>query len=191
MTQRTGCGKRQNFVRERCHGCNRPVSTPPGDPSNPAAAPSSYALAPALRARLLGTGLGAVGVVVLLGILVTWLLDLSTVFVSGLVLLAAAGVLTLGLLLGLRHWVVRLDEAGYRVRLLRPPSGGPQARTARWSDVLDLRTTTAGGQRCVELRLRDGRTTTVPVGLVEGDSSALVDDLSAHLDRGHGYRRLR
>ncbi len=152
----------------------------------------TFALAPALRARLLGTGLAAVGVVVLLGMLLTWLLDLPTAFVSGLVVLAGVGVLTLGALLGLRHWVLRLDEHGYRVRVLR--SAGPaegQARSARWADVLDLQSSTVGGQRCVVLRLRDGRTTTLPVDVVEGDSTALVESLTEHLDRGHGYRRLR
>jgi hypothetical protein len=57
--------------------------------------------------------------------------------------------------------------------------------------VLDLQTTVVGGARCVVLRLRDGRTTTLPVDVLEGDPTALTEDLSAHLDRGHGYRRLR
>lgn len=165
-----------------------------GQPAEPAPLGSSVALAPALRARLLGTGLVAVGLVVLGGILLAWAIDLPVVFVTGLVVLAGVGVLTLGLLLGLRHWVLRMDEHGYRVRVLRPPSsaaGTTDARTARWSDVLDLGTTTLSGQRCVVLRLRDGRTTTLPVDLLEGDSEALVTTLTAHLDRGHGYRRLR
>ncbi len=149
--------------------------------------PSQYALAPALRARLLGAGLTAIGVVVLVVILVAALADLPGVFSSGLVVLAGVGVVALGLLLGLRHWVLRLDDDGYRVRGLR----SAQARSARWSDVLDLQTTVVGGARCVVLRLRDGRTTTLPVDVLEGDATALTEDLSAHLDRGHGYRRLR
>jgi hypothetical protein len=170
-----------------------PASTPADEPARSApSGPQSFALAPALRARLLGTGLAAVGIVVLLGMLLSWALDLPTAFVSGFVVLACVGVLTLGLLLGLRHWVLRLDEHGYRVRVLR--SAGPaadQARTARWADVLDLQSSTVAGQRCVVLRLRDGRTTTLPVDVIEGDSTALVETLTAHLDRGHGYRRLR
>lgn len=146
-----------------------------------------FALAPALRGRLLGTGLVAIGAVVVLGILVTWLADLSTVFVSGLVTLALLGVLALGLLVGVRHWVLRLDDLGYRVRGLR----STQATSARWSDVLDLQASTVNGHRCVVLRLRDGRTTTLPVDVFEGGARVLTDALSAHLDRGHGYRRLR
>lgn len=146
-----------------------------------------FALAPALRARLLGTGLVAIGTVVVLGVLVTWLADLSRLFVSGLVALAVVGLVALGLLVGVRHWVLRLDDLGYRVRGLR----SAQARSARWTDVLDLQATTRSGHRCVVLRLRDGRTTTLPVDVIEGGATVLTQSLSAHLDRGHGYRRLR
>ena len=102
-------------------------------------------------------------------------------------MLALVGVVTLGLLVGVRHWVLRLDETGYRVRALRTA----EARSARWTDVLDLQTRTMSGARCVVLRLRDGRTTALPVDVIEGDPAALTETLTAHLDRGHGYRRLR
>ena len=146
----------------------------------------AFALAPALRARLLGTGLVAIGTIVLVAMLLSWFADLPTAFVTGLVVLAVAGVVALGLLVGVRHWVLRLDEHGYRVRGIRTA----EARSARWTDVLDLQATTAAGQRCVVLRLRDGRTTTLPVDAIEGGSTKLVQALSDHLDRGHGYRRL-
>ena len=56
-----------------------PVSTPPTQPPRPSVeGPASFALAPALRARLLGTGLVAIGTVVLIGMLLTWLADLPT-----------------------------------------------------------------------------------------------------------------
>jgi hypothetical protein len=145
-----------------------------------------FALAPALRVRLLGTGLVAIGLVIAVGALLSWLTDLPSAIVSGLVVLAGVGVVSVGLLLGVRHWVLRLDETGYRVRVLRV-----EARSGRWTDVLDLQTGSVGGARCVVLRLRDGRTTTLPVEAIEGDVTALVEALTAHLDRGHGYRRLR
>jgi len=164
------------------------VSTPPSDPNDSSGpAPLDFALAPGLRARLLGTGLVAIGTVVLLGVLLAWLTDMSSTVVSGLVALAGLGVVVLVLLVGVRHWVLRLEEHGYRVRLL----GSGEARSARWVDVLDMRATTVAGQRCVVLRLRDGRTTTLPVDVIEGDPSTLTEALAAHLDRGHGYRRLR
>jgi hypothetical protein len=167
-------------------GCNRPVPEPVSPPP-PGSAPVDFALAPALRLRLLGSGLVAIGLVVALGVLVTWVADLPSVFVSGLVVLGAVGVVALGLLVGLRRWVLRLDETGYRVRVLRTA----QARSARWTDVLDLQTATVSGTRCLVLRLRDGRTTALPVDAIEGDPVALTEALTTHLDRGHGYRRLR
>ncbi len=38
------------------------------------------------------------------------------------------------------------------------------------------------------LRLRDGRTTTIPVDVLSGSADGFVRDLQDHLDRGHGYR---
>ena len=146
----------------------------------------AFALAPALRARLLGTGLVAIGTIVLIVMLLAWLADLPTAVVTGLVVLAVVGVVALGLLVGVRHWVLRLDEHGYRVRGIRTA----EARSARWTDVLDLQASTVAGQRCVVLRLSDGRATTLPVDAIEGGSAKLVQALSEHLDRGHGYRRL-
>lgn len=161
-----------------------PVSPqpPPTD-----AGPVELALAPALRARLLGTGLVSIGVAVLLAMLVGWLTSVPSAAVGGVLVLAVLGVLVLGLLVGVRRWVVRLDETGYRVRVLRTA----EARSARWTDVLDLQTATVSGTRCLVLRLRDGRTTALPVDAIEGGPTTLAESLTAHLDRGHGYRRLR
>ncbi len=162
-----------------------PVTPSPTPPTGPTAQ-TEFALAPALRVRLLGTGLVAIGVVIVLGVLLSWLAGLPSAIVSGLVVLAAGGVVSLGLLLGVRHWVLRLDETGYRVRVLRT-----EARSGRWTDVLDLQAGTVSGANCVVLRLRDGRTTALPVNAIEGGPTALTEALTTHLDRGHGYRRLR
>jgi hypothetical protein len=144
------------------------------------------ALAPSLRLRLLGTGAVAIATAVLVVVLLTWVFSLPGEILSGVVLLAGIGMLTLVGLLGPRHWVVRLDADGYRVRLLR----SAQARTARWSDVLDVRAGTVDGVRCTMVRLRDGRRTTLPVDVLAGDPAELTAAITAHLDRTHGYRRL-
>lgn len=158
------------------------VSTAP-----PAEGRVELALAPALRMRLLGAGLLAVGVLTAVAAALAALLPGTRGIVGGLLVLALVAVLTLGLLLGVRRWVVRLDEVGYRVRLLR----SAEARSARWTDVLDLQTAQISGTRCAVLRLRDGRTSAIPVDVLEGDPEAFVQLLTARLDRGHGYRRLR
>lgn len=144
-------------------------------------------LAPSLRLRLLGTGVVAIATSVLVVVLVTWAFSLSGEVLSGVVLLSGIGTLVMLGLLGPRHWVVRLDADGYRVRLLR----SAQARSARWADVLDVRVGTVEGVRCAMLRLRDGRLTTLPVDVLSGDANELVEAITAHLDRTHGYRRLR
>lgn len=154
----------------------------------PATAPrAEFALAPALRMRLLGALLSLLGLVTALGFALVWVLDLPGWVGGTVVVLAALGVLLGGMALGVRRWVVRLDEHGYRVRWLR----SADVKVARWTDVLDLKATSVAGTRCLVLRLRSGGTTTIPVDVVEGDPDDFARALSAHLDRGHGYRRLR
>lgn len=135
---------------------------------------------------MLGVLLVGLGVVVVLLTLAVWLVDLPAGVLSAGVLLGAVAVLAAAVLLTRRTTVVRLDETGYRVRLVR----GAGATEARWTDVEDVVTATVSGERCVVLRLRDGRTTTIPVRMLEGDPDGFVRDLREHLDRGHGYRRI-
>lgn len=145
-----------------------------------------YALAPALRARLLGIALAVVGVLLLVVALVSSVADVPSGAVAGLVVLVAIGLAALTVLLGRRRYVVRLDDTGYRVRFVR----GVGRAQARWTDVEDLTTAVVSGTECVVLRLRDGTASTVPVNLIEGDREAFVDELQRRLDTGHGYRRL-
>ncbi len=63
-------------------------------------------------------------------------------------------------------------------------------KQARWRDVEDVVAATVSGHDVVVLRLRDGRTTSIPVRVLDTRADDFVKDLSAHLDRGHGYRRL-
>jgi hypothetical protein len=145
-----------------------------------------YGLAPALRARLLGVSLAVIGLIVGLAAVVVALTPLPAAVLTGLVVLAVLGVVVLGLLLGRRPYVVRLDDLGYRIRFLR----GAGRAGARWTDVLDLTTAVVSGTECVVLRLRDGGSSTVPVNVIEGDREEFVDELQRRLDAGHGYRRL-
>lgn len=148
--------------------------------------PSDYRLSQPVVVRMMGALLVLLGVVVLLVTLGVGVLGVPTVVLSvgivlvALLLLAAALVLTRGVTL------VRLDDAGYRVRFVR----GAGVQQARWTDVEDVVATTVAGERCVVLRLRDGRTTTIPVRLLRTSPEAFVKDLQGHLNRGHGYRRI-
>ena len=147
---------------------------------------TTYGLAPQLRARLMAAGLMLIGLLLAVVTLVVLVVGLSLDVVSVAVLLVLLGVFGLGHLLVRRWYVVRLDPVGYRVRFVR----GAGVNAARWTDVEDLAATTVAGARCAVLRLRDGRSTTVPVDLVEGNADAFVDELRRRLDAGHGYRRL-
>lgn len=152
----------------------------------PVAGPRDYGLSPALRARLMGTLLAVVGLVLLVATVVVAVADLPVAVLSGLVVLAVLGVAALGVVLGRRRYVVRLDDTGYRIRFVR----GVGRAQARWTDVSDLTTAVVSGTECVVLRLRDGASSTLPVNLIEGDREEFVDELQRRLDAGHGYRRL-
>ena len=148
--------------------------------------PRDYGLAPQLRARLMGTFLAAVGITLLVMTVLVVALDLPGDVLSAVILLVVAGIFGLGFFLGRRWFVVRVDGVGYQVRFVR----GAGVTRARWTDVEDLTTAVVAGAECVLLRLRDGRSTTIPVALIEGDKEEFVDELQRRLDQGHGYKRL-
>ena len=144
-----------------------------------------YRLAPAVAARLLGVVLCTVAVLILISTVLIAAVDLHTVF-----LLVPAG-LALVLLVATwwtwrqKGWVARLTPEGYRVQWVR----GVGAPSARWKDVEDAVTTTIAGAPVVVLRLRDGRTTTIPVEMLAVDREEFVRDVQRHLQQGHGLRK--
>jgi hypothetical protein len=145
---------------------------------------SRYRFSPSFVVRLAGAGLVAVGVLLLVLVGAVALLALPRAVLTVGLLAAALAVAVLGGLATRRPVVVRLDEAGYQVRYVR----GAGVRRAAWDQVDDAAAATVAGERCVVLHLRDGRTTTVPVGVLAGRPDDFVRDLQRHLDRGHGYR---
>jgi hypothetical protein len=148
---------------------------------------TEYRFSQATTLRLMGSFIAVLGLALFLLTAAVGVFALPVVVLLGgviVILLALAGT---GYLLTKRGWVVRLDEAGYRIRFVR---GVGQAQ-GRWKDVEDAVVATVAGEPCVVLRLRDGRTSTVPVRTLGVDPDTFVSDLRAHLDRGHGYKRLR
>jgi len=148
--------------------------------------PSDYRLSPLLAARLLGVGLLLIGVIVCVTTLLVGLFQLPIAVLTVVVLLAVAGVLVGGGALTRRAYVVRLGEEGYRVRFVR----GAGVKQARWKDVDDAVTADVAGSPCVVLRLRDGRSTTIPVEVLAADREAFVRDVQTHLRDGQGLRPL-
>jgi hypothetical protein len=145
-----------------------------------------HRLAPAVAARLLGLVLCAVALLILVSTIAIAVLDLHTVF-----LLVPVGITVVVLAANwwawrAKGWVVRFTDEGYRVQWVR----GVGTASGRWKDVEDAVTTTIADAPVVVLRLRDGRTTTIPVEVIATDREELVRDLQRHLRRGQGLRPL-
>ena len=151
---------------------------------------SDYRLAPGFAARLLGVARRSASacwcvVVVLLGAAARPRRRGG----AAVVLVAAARGRRRSASASRRAWVVRLDDDGYRVRFVR----GAGVRPARWREVAEAATTTTRGVRCVVLRLKDDRTTTIPVGALDtgaGGPDDFVRDLRERLRRGEGLTPL-
>lgn len=146
---------------------------------------SGYRLAPALAARLVGAALVWAAALVLVTTLLVAIFRGPSWIVLVVGLLAVA--MTFGVVVATRTTpLVRVDEVGYRVHWVR----GAGTRTAAWRDVTDAVAASRGDIDCVVLRLRDGRTTSIPVDAVAGDRDWFVAEIRAHLSRGEGLRPL-
>ena len=144
-----------------------------------------YPLSPATRGRLLGVAFIALGILVLVvgGIaLLGWLPRLA--FDAVLVLVIVAVVL-LAVLIGPKHWIVRLDDTGYSVRFIRTAG----VRASRWVEVNEMEATTVAGARCVVLHLKDGRSTTIPVDLIAGGGQPFAEAITEHLKQANRSAR--
>ena len=145
---------------------------------------SDYRLAAPVAVRMLGLLLAVAGLLVALTAVLVAAFSWPTTVLSVVLVVAVLALVVLGFLVTRRAAVVRLDDTGYTVRLVR----GAGVKQGRWKDVEDVVATTVEGERCVVLRRRDGRSTTIPVGILAARSDDFVRDLQQHLNRGHGYR---
>lgn len=146
---------------------------------------SDYRFSPAITARLLGVTLLALGVLATVATLFVIWLDLHTVVVLVMTVLVLACVIAL--MVWSNGWVVRLTDEGYQIRRIR----GAGVKAARWKEVEDAVTTERIGTPCVELRLRDGRTSTIPVEVLHVNREVFAHTVAEHLERGHGIRQLK
>lgn len=141
--------------------------------------PHDYRLAPVVLARFVGTYLVLFAVVLLAATAVVaaleWNLDLLVVLLG----VGVVGLIALSWWLRSKVVVVRLTPSGYRVRMVRAAG----VTEARWSEVEDAVAAAPRGIDCVVLRLRDGRSTTIPVGLIAADKDDFARDVRAHLKR--------
>lgn len=146
----------------------------------PPATGTSYRLAPALAARLVGRSLVTLAVLVVIATLVGalaggWVVP-ATVAGAGLVLVAGWAWWLLR-----RGAAVRLTVDGYDVRLLQ----GVGVARASWSQVEEAVAASPQGEPCLVLRLVDGRTTRLPVAALAGDRDAFAHDVRRRLRDAH------
>lgn len=147
---------------------------------------SSYRISPAFTARLLGGLLVALALLILVFTGIVAVANLATWW------LIAPAVIAIVAIAGTGTWVSRANPAviftdeGYAVRGFR----GVGDRAGRWTDVEDAVTTFRGELPCVQIRLKKGTSTTIPVTLLSTDREQFVRDLQSHLQAGQGYRKL-
>lgn len=142
---------------------------------------TTYRLAPALGARLVGRGLVTLAVLVVLATLVGDLTGLGWRLAGGL---TAIGIVLVGLwalYLFRRAWAVRLTDAGYAVRFL----GGVGVGRAAWAEVDEVVAASPEGQPCLFLRLRDARMTRLPMAALAGDADAFALDVRRRVRDAH------
>ncbi|WP_238473544.1 hypothetical protein [Nocardioides cavernaquae] len=141
---------------------------------------TDYRLAPQFTARLFGLALMIGGLLLVLVTVLVATLRVSPDLIVVMALVIIVLVFVSGAMVSRGAYVVRLSADGYRVRFVR----GAGVKQARWSDVADAVTTEVAGSPCVVLRLKDGRSTTIPVEVMAGDREEFVRELRTHLGRG-------
>jgi len=153
----------------------------------PAPDPTTYPLAPTVVARFVGLGLVLLAVLMFVGTALVATFDAPPDALVVVLVLGVAGVAGLAWWLRNRAWVLRTTAEGYTVRLVR----GAGVTEARWDGVEDAVTTTRHDVPCVVLRLRDGRTTTIPVGVLAVDKEQFVRELQDRLQTARGLKPYR
>jgi hypothetical protein len=142
---------------------------------------TSYRLAPALGARLVGRSLVTLGVLVVIATFVGLLTGAGWV---------PAGLLTAGGLFVVALWAwwllrraeaLQLNDEGYAVRLL----SGVGVPAASWSDVDEAVAASPDGEQCLVLRLTDGRLTRLPMATLAADPDLVARDVRRRLRDAH------
>lgn len=155
-------------------------------PAPPTTDVTYYRLATAVLARVVGAAVIALAVLVFVA---TAVVSVVGIGFDWLALVAGVGIvalLALGWWLRNKAYVVRCSPAGYSVRLVR----GAGVREARWVDVAEAATSTPRGVACLVLKLKDGRSTTIPVTILGIDREQFVREMQGHLGKGQRVRRL-
>ena len=141
------------------------------------AEPTFYRLAPAVQARLLGAAVVGLALLVFAGtaVVIAARIDFAWLFLP--LVVGVAAVIGFGWWLRNKAYVLRASAQGYRVAFVR----GAGVREARWVDIQEAVTTMPAGTPCLELRLKKGGATTIPVTILSVDREQFVRDLQVYL----------
>lgn len=142
---------------------------------------TTYRLAPALAVRLVGRSLVTLAVVVAVLTAVGVLTGAGWVVPGGAALLGLALVAAWAWYLSRPAWAVRLSTQGYAVRLLR----GVGVTAASWTQVEEVVASSPAGTPCVVVRLRDGRSTRLPMPALAADADAFAHDVRRRVRDRH------
>jgi hypothetical protein len=148
--------------------------------------PTVYRLAPAVVARFVGLAFVVLAVLLFAATVIVAAAGLPLDLVVVVVLVGVVAAFAAGWWLRSRAYVLRCTEDSYQVGLVR----GAGVREGRWKQVEQVVTAVRHDVACVELRLRDGGRTVIPVGVLATDREQFVRELQERLQRGHGLRKL-
>ena len=140
-----------------------------------------YRMSPVFAARLVGLGLVVTALVVFGYTAAAFAFDWPADVIVVLVIVTVVGVFALGNWLRTRAYVVRLDDAGYRVRFVR----GVGVAQGTWDEVAEASAQHPHGIACLVMERKDGTTTSIPVEMLAADRDQFADDVIARLKRAH------
>jgi hypothetical protein len=142
---------------------------------------TSYHLAPALGARLVGRSLVTLGVLVVVATVIGLLTGAGWVPAGIVAVAGSCGVAVWAWWLLRRAAALRLTDQGYAVRLL----SGVGVPSAPWSSVDEAVAASPGGEPCLVLRLTDGRLTRLPMATLAADPDVVARDVRRRLRDAH------
>lgn len=136
-----------------------------------------YRLAPTVQARLLGAAMVGLALLVFAGtaVVIAARIDFAWLFIP--LVVGVAAVIGFGWWLRNKAYVLRASAQGYRIAFVR----GAGVREARWVDIQEAVTTMPAGTPCLELRLKKGGATTIPVTILSIDREQFVRELQVYL----------
>jgi len=137
-------------------------------------------------ARFLGLAFVAAAAVVFVATIVVAVASLSWLALVAVAVVVALGVVAAAAWLTGGAYVVAAGAEGYRIRFVR----GAGVTQAAWTDIQDAVATTSHGYQVLVLRLRDGRSTSIPVSLLRIDKEDFVRAMQRHLQAGQNVQPL-